>query len=563
MSKVWTSSVSQVENYVSCNRKWFLSSVDYLPQEPRRATAIGDCLHQVIERYLKKEDGQPEPDLYPTGWNEQRNSFTNELLFVLDESEQKIIKALVQKGIDHGVIIRRPNSIVEYSEKVHITPEITFQVRIDYAYDWTIEDHKTCKDFRHTLVSDPEHNRYIGNDTQLRVYAYFWANKRHAETGEAIPEYLTIRHNQYCVGDANELPRIVSTKIRYQDCVDEYESVKQTVLNQLELRQKHLKGEITFKDVDKDISTCSAYGGCPFKTVCTGTESVDMYKNRIKKKINNTNKPKESNMAFNLSAGATKDQAKVLEAIDKKVDAPVVTKTAPEPATAPATAPAHNVAGMTIDGLNKIRAILVANCEEAGIDPNMSPKIKDVDAKIEILKAQAEAEAKAKAEAEAKALAEQQAKAEAEAKAKAEQQAKTTPKVKPAPKVEVIEPEPKPETVTPSDTTSDFVFKAPTASRSKETFVYINCAPIGSPVLKIVTIQEVFAIKSAELAKVRGVESYYDLPAFERRDSIKRAVPHFFKELEGLHIVSYTTDPDEQALLTALLGQSVRAIASR
>lgn len=536
--KTATISVSQAENYRACKRKWFFSSVDYLPQEPRRSTAIGDCLHGVLERYLDVDEhglknGKP-PELYPPDWYVQKDYFGKKVLFVLDIEEQDTIKVLVEKAISEGKIIRRPNAITEYKEKVHLFPELTIQVRIDYAYDWTIEDHKSCKDFRYTLVEDEKHARYIGKDSQLLLYGYFWCKKRERE-GHTIPEYITVQHNQFCVGA--DSPRIEQpkTKVPFTACVAEYKAIVKVAEEQLELRKKAHSKEIKWTAVEKDIDACSSYGGCPYKKVCVCQESVTTYKTRVKKILDEMQiklEGEKDNMGFNLKrSGATASQESVLAEIDGTVE------TAPT-ASAP-TAPTTEAWPTTVEGFNEAQQKLVACAELLG-----SP----VDDIVKLPKFIALQEAKEKLEDEIK-QAEAKAKAEAVKKAKAEAKAKEVAEAKVEPTVEPnVEP-----TVEPVQEEVDFSIKKPVKSRSKDLVVCIKCYPVGGKAVDTITLHEVFAKKSAELAHASNVSSYYDLDPFKRRDMFARASEGIAKELEGFHLLVTCYGPDELALLNAIL----------
>jgi hypothetical protein len=553
MTKIPTSSVSQVNNFRGCERKWFFSSVNYLPQEPRRATAIGDCFHEVAERYLDVDDsgmkdGRP-PELYPEGWNEQKDYFKTKVLFVLDLKEQGVIKQLINKAIDEGVLIRRPKAITEYSEKVLITPEISFQVRIDYAYDWTIEDHKTCSNFRFTTVSDNDHVRYIGKDTQLKIYAYFWAIKRVRDEGVELPELLTIRHNQFCVGA--ECPRIEtpSTQVTFLECKRTYEELKEDVLKQLEIRKGASSGEIKWTDMEKNLNSCGAYGGCQYKTVCTHQESPDMYKTRLNRKIKEltiNNKEKEKSMGFNIAAaGATTAQAEVLKEIVEETKVPVVvpevTEVVPEVVASEDTRTDDE---KSRDLILEEQKVIEINCAGMGVPHLSVPKylelqdsLNKVEAKIKKAKEAAEKKAKAEEEKAAKAASKEEAK--------------------------VVEKTEEEEKVANTDGTPDFSVKAPIKSRSKNITVYLNCIPISGPVSPTLTIQELFQKKAAEMAHDQGVASYYDLDVFPRREAFARNISGIMEELSGFNIVAYGASPDEQALLNSIIANAYQVVASR
>lgn len=539
--KIPTSSVSQVNSYRGCKRKWFLGSVDYLPQEPRLATAKGDILHAVLERYL---DVRPSgltkegeiPELYPEGWGEQKDFFGNKTLFVLSSEDQKVIKDLVARGISEGKVIRRPDALVEYQEKILITDDISFQVRVDYAYDWTVEDHKSCKNFRYTSVEDKDHARYVGNDLQLRIYAYFWAMRRNRLTGEEIPEYLTIRHNQFCVDPTVANPvRVVQGEVLFKDCEQDYLELRRTVLEQLEWRNKSAKGEIKFYDMEKDLDTCGAYGGCPYKKVCVSQESPKMYKERVNRAVDKlselaTIKREKGtvNMAFNLNGktGGTPEQDKVLSEIEKVADAPKqeVKNTREEP-------PLISVEADMLPSYKTEMKKLKVTCEQMGMALLDTPRGKALTIAIDTIN-KAEKARKIRESRQAK-------KAEEEAQKRKEELAKATP---------VSEP-----STTESTNNTTATVSETTDTTSVGVTFCIGCYPFARNT-DTISFFEVFSDVCVVMAKESKVLSFFELEVFKRREAFAKGINTVIAGLKGKTVLVPTSlSPDEQSLLNALL----------
>ena len=144
-------SVSQVNNFENCNRKWYYTSIDYLGSVPRKSTAKGDRFHFVLENYLDVDENHlkdgSEPEIFPENWHIQKDFWGKEVLFVLDDSEQQVIRKALSRGIADGILVRHPESETEFKLDCDINEDIAFWGSIDYCYDFTIEDHKSCKDF--------------------------------------------------------------------------------------------------------------------------------------------------------------------------------------------------------------------------------------------------------------------------------------------------------------------------------------------------------------------------------------------------------------------------------
>ncbi len=580
MDRPKTSSVSQCNAFDSCNRKWFNQSVLYLPSEPRRATAKGSKLHEVVERYLDVDenhlkDGKP-PELYPKGWEIQKDYFGKQVLFVLDKSEQDVIKAAVEKAISEGILVRRPESLVEHNIVVPVDPLLNFKGMIDYAYDWTIEDHKSCKNFRFTVVEDKNHKRYIGNDIQLKTYAYHWAKLRESQ-GHTIPEFITIRHNQYLLDPlafytTTEPVRKVQTDVPFEECEKTWLKLKETALAQLEIRKKHYSGDLAAKDMEKNFNHCGAYGGCSFRNICAGQESPNSYKRRVELKVKELTLQvtKDKEMAFNLNGGATSAQAEVLKEAEK------ANKEEPKIKEEPKGTSSIEELTKGIDETTKELAALVSSLEAAGIDKETieaAPKVKAAKDRLgkltaerdqlikdeeEKAKVKAETIAKAKAEKEAadKAAADKAAADKAAADKAAADKAKAEAEAKEEPKEEELKEEPKEEEPKKETKPKEPCFKpkAKAKTRRSGVTVLINCTHISGPRGNHISISDYFNLKSEEMAYGNKVDSFYDLDVFGRKEEFMRSSKALVDEIHdgGWTITAYNLDPDQKALVNAL-----------
>jgi len=449
-------------------------------------------------------------------------------------------------------------------EKIFITPEITFQVRIDYAYDWTIEDHKSCKNFRYTTVEGKTHNRYIGNNVQLLVYAYFWALRQQEVLGVDIPDTLTIRHNQFCVDPKMSNPvRIVETEVTFEKCKQAYLELKEVVLEQLEWRKKAAAGEIKFYAMEKDLDTCNAYGGCPYQKVCVSQEMPAFYKKRVNAKIDELTEQLKiqeegKNMGFNINdkTGGTKKQNEVLKEIDESASAPTIESLKAELAEKAKIAEGM---GMEVSDTPKGKELIEAIAKLEAIEKKAAAAAKKAEEKA----------AKEKADAEAKKAAEEAAQAEADAKkeevvtdVQADQKADTETKedakevsTEGSGGIVVEKKEQKP---------MDYNMDPSISGRSKEVTICIGCAPVSGKQVKTISLWAVFAAQAVQIAAANGAASYYKLDPFKRREQFALAAPSILDELKGLTVMAPTSlGPDEQALLSALLlDKNVRAYSA-
>lgn len=89
--------------------------------------------------------------------------------------------------------------------------------------------------------------------------------------------------------------------------------------------------------------------------------------------------------------------------------------------------------------------------------------------------------------------------------------------------------------------------------------LYINCGPVGD---KVVDLSEILATYGKKLAEESSVASFYDLDAFQRRDSLAAHAEQIAADLKGQEIVARPTTPDLRSLCDALRGLASKVIES-
>ncbi len=442
-------SVSQAKTHNGCNRKGYLEKVQKLPLKFADSTTRGSILHEVKERYLLAdeqgldENGEPA-NLYPEGWRNKTDYVRDEDGNDTDEIKQEKtitlveaewIKRSVQHAIDKGYLWRPPGRVVEYGFEEELLPAegdlppVILIGFIDLAYENTIGDHKSCKNLNWVLNDDPTSSKYLGADLQMLVYCYYWAHKRLRE-GHPLPETMTLEHYQHPYQDKNKKdgkglpPKPVRVTVTWDEILIGHERIKAIAAD---ARRTRLAAE-SYKDMEQNLESCGAYGGCPFRHICSGQESLEMYTDSTNYAIN----PEK------YKRDRAKKEVKIMSAFDDIIGnvedndtantagaAPVAeSKPEPTPAKEEKKSTKVDLSTCTLDDLNAKLAKLQESEESLGID--MSAFIAGVREAINAkLKAKEEADAKAKKEAEEKAAAEKaaEAKAEAEAKAKADEEA--------------------------------------------------------------------------------------------------------------------------------------------
>jgi hypothetical protein len=541
-------------------------------------------MHDQLEIYLDVDENGlsrrtgKEPKMYPKGWEIQKDYFGRKVLFVLDNAEQDMIKRAIKMGIDQSVVVREPGAVVEFEKRIPINEYLYFTLKIDYAYGFNIEDHKSCTNFNYSTVADKKSDKYIGKDVQLKCYAYWWAKEYSEMSGKPIPDEISICHNQFMIDPRKDKPvvRKVEGKVTFAECESTWNEVYTTALEQLEYRQKVHKGEMKVSQIPRDISACGKYRGCPYKSVCMGMESPTMYKKRVELKIEELTlliQQKDEDMGFNMADGATSEQAKVLEELENATETKVEETAKVEETKVEETVATESSDKSDADLVKEYKAEIKAiedKLTAAGMENYIkgSPDIAEVKAKLkpveerekarraeERAKKKAEKEAKEKAEAEAKA----KEKAEFDALSNEEKEKQITEKLEAASQKEEAKAEKETKKIA-----KEFAIEPLTKSRDKGITVLIDCYLVGGVPCNTISIQEIFALKSAHLAKEAGVESYWELDAFKRKDAMRAAKENILAELKGYTIIACGYSHEEQPLLNAIMeDRNVRVISGR
>lgn len=283
-------SATQHETFELCARKWWLDKVRGLGEfETRQSLIFGSVLHAVCERYLTADDlgrdeNGNEVDLYPKGWHRSVNKFTGELEGEIGLDEQDLVKALISKAIEQGVLERRPGRLVEHSfrqpivEVNGVNVQVEGFIDLDYLADGEIDDHKTSKSPRYFKSA-----RALGENLQMLIYANNQL-KRMEEQGIPMPEFFTFRHNQYCTDPKNPIVRKTEVQVPVETVQTQWE--QRVVANAREMERIRREAE-TWSDIPEPrnmAESCNAYGGCPFRRICQGIESEETYEKRLEAK---------------------------------------------------------------------------------------------------------------------------------------------------------------------------------------------------------------------------------------------------------------------------------------
>lgn len=253
-------SASQLETLDLCARKWWLKYQKRMPEIQKGYQEFGTALHACCERFLLGE----EP--FPEGWHKD-----------LEPADAALIQVLVNKGIDAGYLEARPGSEVEVEGSLQVE-DLELVYFIDHRTPDRIEDHKSSKSVRY--LKGP---KALLDNIQMNVYGKALLEKARIE-GRVPPEIITYAHNQFIKdADAPIVKRAAAETTPAQ-----IESFWEGVIRPLVRKQKETAlVENPFDIPEPPPKACRAFGGCPYVTICSGTEDLLTYKRRIDSIIRN------------------------------------------------------------------------------------------------------------------------------------------------------------------------------------------------------------------------------------------------------------------------------------
>lgn len=274
-------SASQIEAFRRCRRFWWLKQVARLPQAQKDYYDFGTALHSVIERYLDADDngrdafGNPV-DLYPDGWTLDEKSGRP----LVDAAQADLIKRLITKAIDGGILQRLPGRVVErefwmpvFEDDPHRAGAMGY---IDIYLPDAAHDNKTLKDMRY--AASPKELKTL---PQMLIYAKF-VFEESDRRGKPLQE-VKLRHNQFCKDPLTPIVRKTDASVTRAEVETFWRGLQDNVAEMEKLKKNFTKPEEWAKlpDPAKPEEACRAYGGCPYLELCAGVENLQTYTNRV------------------------------------------------------------------------------------------------------------------------------------------------------------------------------------------------------------------------------------------------------------------------------------------
>ena len=277
-----TASASQFDSFLSCPRKWWFQKVIRLPDLANQLKfEFGDVLHEACERFLDADDQGRDRDtgealdLWPEGWNKGLGDF-----------DASLVKRLVEKGIEEGVLRRMPDREIEAPIGVwngrnftprQMVPGVGVCGYRDVKSPGVVEDHKSVKSRGYCksqadLLADP----------QMLLYAAI-AIIELAEAGEELPETVLLRHNQFVKNPDDLLVKAVEVDVELDIIQEFWEKTLEPAAADMLRYKKTMRDETKWSDIEgpRAKGACQSYGGCPFARICGRAEHPVAYRARI------------------------------------------------------------------------------------------------------------------------------------------------------------------------------------------------------------------------------------------------------------------------------------------
>lgn len=320
-----TTSPSRISEFIDCPRSWCFDKIFKLPKPPIKPGPFGETLHGVAERFAQGDD----VEMYPGGWDADVSS-----------GEAELIRCLISKAIEEGVLRRLPGAIPESPFQREILDEngeptgaslIGFG---DLIAEDGYEDHKTTINFRYNKTEEA-----LAEDAQMMIGGAEVVI-RAAEKGITL-DSVWLRHNYFLKDRVDPKVKPIEVTVSRKQIEDFwYKVVAPTAACMVDWKKKLNSDEVgRWKEIPRATSSgvCKKYSGCPFLGICSGTESPAEYKVRMIRQIESFRQSEQErkDIMASIFDTAKKKSRPVPKTVEEVKTTPVTTQvttqeTAPE-----------------------------------------------------------------------------------------------------------------------------------------------------------------------------------------------------------------------------------------
>jgi hypothetical protein len=215
-------SASQVQTFVDCQRKWAWRYVEGIEEPPSAAAELGRSVHAELEKYLS--GGEVD--------------FTTEIGYI------------AASGLEHLPQPGTPGLAIEQEFHFEGPSGHSYLGYKDLEQPGAVTDHKTTSDLRWQKTSED-----LKTDIQATLYAVDYFRKYHEEND------VELRWVYYQTRNTRK-SAVTRLRVHQEETWQRFLEIEK-IAEQMELasHQRAL-------DLPPNISSCSAYGGCPHQGRC-------------------------------------------------------------------------------------------------------------------------------------------------------------------------------------------------------------------------------------------------------------------------------------------------------
>jgi hypothetical protein len=255
-----------------------------MPSISRGDLDFGTVIHAVCERYLladdtgRDSDGEPV-ELYPDGWGSVTDKKGKRTISPVSAD---LIKRLVAKAIEEGILERRPEREVEKWFERELIPGVTMVGKIDMVLPGEIQDHKSTKAMKWAKSEKRDSPNYLGKSLQMLDYAH------EALVVDPNLEVVRLRHNVFCKDPERPIVRKVDVTVTRAEVMANWQRLMKLAWEMQVLDHQELSAD-QWEEVPgpSEPDACEAFGGCPFLRICTKVDTPEQYRKRTDKQIKN------------------------------------------------------------------------------------------------------------------------------------------------------------------------------------------------------------------------------------------------------------------------------------
>jgi hypothetical protein len=229
LSNKWTLRPSEIDIFLTCQRKWGFLYLDNIEPPPSPSIKLGIAVHKVLENYLINN----EIDYQTT----EGQVIKPGIRFLPNKLPKNHVEKKFFLPIDDYVLTGTPDFFMDLGDNV-----------------WLLGDHKTCSSLRSALSSNQ-----LKTNIQANIYAHWLFQKNNAELVKLRWVYYRTK------GTAQA--QCVEAELTLQDNAKNCETIfalAKEIINLKKIKPSSMK-------LPKNLSACFKYGRCPFYAQCKRT----------------------------------------------------------------------------------------------------------------------------------------------------------------------------------------------------------------------------------------------------------------------------------------------------